>query len=41
MKLEYSRQIFEKDSNIKFHEIPSSGNRAVPRGRMDRQTWRR
>jgi hypothetical protein len=25
MKLEFSRQIFEKSSNIKFHENPSSG----------------
>ena len=26
MKLEFSRQIFEKVSNIKFHQNPSSGN---------------
>ena len=26
MKLEYSLQIFEKHSNIKFHENPSSGS---------------
>ena len=26
MNLEFSRQIFEKYSNIKFHEYPSSGN---------------
>jgi len=33
MKLGFSRQIFEKFSDIKFHEIPSSGSRVVPRGR--------
>ena len=36
MKLEIPEQIFEKYSNIKFHENPSSGNRVVPYGRMDR-----
>jgi len=40
MKLEFSRQIFEKYSNIKFHENSSSGSRVVPRGRTDRRTWR-
>jgi hypothetical protein len=35
MKLEFSRQIFQKYSNIKFHLNPSSGSR-VPRGRTDR-----
>ena len=29
MKLEFSRQIFEKVSNIKFNESPYSGNRTV------------
>ena len=29
IKLEYSRQIFEKTSNIKFHENRSSGSRVV------------
>ena len=29
MKVDFSRQIFEKYSNIKFHENPSSGSRAV------------
>jgi len=29
----------EKDSNIKFHQNPSSGSRNVPCGRTDRQTW--
>jgi len=35
MKLEFSRQFFEKYSNIKFHENPSSGSRVVPCGRTD------
>jgi len=30
MKLEFSPQIFEKSSNIKFHENPSRGSRVVP-----------
>jgi len=30
MKLEPSRQIFEKYSKIKFRENPSNGNGAVP-----------
>jgi len=38
MKLEFSVQIFEKLSNIKLHEIPSSGSRVVPREKKDRQT---
>jgi len=29
MKLEFSRQIFEKTPNIKFHENPSSGSRVI------------
>jgi len=37
MKLEFSRKIFEKSSNTKFHWNPSSGSRAVPCGRTDRQ----
>jgi hypothetical protein len=40
MTLEFSRQIFEKSSNIKFHENPSSVSRVVPCGRTDRQTDR-
>jgi hypothetical protein len=40
MKLELSRQIFEKYSNVKFHENQSSGSRAVSCGRTDRQTDR-
>ena len=40
MKLDFSRQIFEKYSNIKFNENPSSGNRVDACGRTDRQTDR-
>ena len=36
MKLEFSWRIFEKYSNIKFHENLSSGSRAVPCGWTDR-----
>jgi hypothetical protein len=36
MKLEFSEQIFEKYSNIKLRENPSSGSRVVPCGRTDR-----
>jgi hypothetical protein len=35
VKLEFSRQIFEKFSNIRFHENPFSGNRFVLCGRTD------
>jgi hypothetical protein len=35
MKLEFSGQIFEKCSDIKFHENPSSGSRVVPCGRTE------
>jgi len=35
MKLEFSTEIFEKFSNTKFHENPSSGSRIVPYGRTD------
>jgi hypothetical protein len=38
MKLEFSGQIFEKYSNIKFNENPSSGSQDVPGEQMDRQT---
>jgi len=42
MKIEYSRQIFEQYTNIKFHENPSSGSRIVSRretnGRTDMAT---
>jgi hypothetical protein len=36
MKLEFSSQICEKYSNIKFQENPSSGSRVVSCGQMDR-----
>jgi hypothetical protein len=39
MKLEFSGQFFEKYSNIKFHENPSSGSRVVPCGRTDRRRY--
>jgi hypothetical protein len=35
LKPEFSRQIFEKFSYIKFHENPSNGSRVVPCGRTD------
>ena len=35
MKLEFSRQIFEKNSNIKFCRNPSSGSRVVLCGQTD------
>jgi len=35
MKLEFSQQIFEKYSNIKFHENATSGKRGVPCGQTD------
>jgi hypothetical protein len=38
MKLEFSGQILDKDSNIKFHENPSCGSRVAPRRRKDGQT---
>ena len=37
-KLEFSRQIFEKYWNIKFHENPHSASRTVLCGRKDRRT---
>jgi hypothetical protein len=36
VKLEFYRQIFEKYSNIKFHENPSRGSVVASRGRKDR-----
>jgi len=36
MKLEFSRRIVEKSSNMKFHNNPSGGSRVVPCGRADR-----
>jgi hypothetical protein len=38
MKLGFSRQIFEKYSNTKFHENPSSRSRVVPCGQTNGQT---
>jgi len=36
--LEFSVQVFEKSSSIKFYENPSSGSRVVPWGRTDGRT---
>jgi len=38
MELEFSRQMFEKYSNIKFNRNPSIGSRVVPCRRRDRRT---
>jgi hypothetical protein len=38
LKLEFSRQIFDKYSNIKFNKNLSSGSLIVPYGRTDVQT---
>jgi len=38
LKPEFSRPIFGKYSDIKFHENPSSGSRVVSYGQMDGQT---
>jgi len=35
MKIEFSKRIFEKYSNTKFHENLSGGSRVVPRGWTD------
>jgi hypothetical protein len=35
IKLEFSPLIFEKYSNIEFHENPSNRSRVVPSGRAD------
>jgi len=40
MKTEFSRLIFEKYSNVNFHNNLSTGCRVVPWGRTDRQTRR-
>jgi hypothetical protein len=37
MKIKFSRQSFEKYSNIKFHEHLPSGSRVVSCGQTDRQ----
>jgi hypothetical protein len=36
--IKFSQQIFEKSSNIKFHENPSTESRIIPLGQTDRQT---
>ena len=38
VKFEFSRQFFEKYSNIKFHENSFSDSRVVPCGQTDRRT---
>jgi len=38
MKVEFSRHVFEKCSDIKFNENPSSGSRVVQCGQEDGQT---
>jgi hypothetical protein len=38
IKLEFSQQIFEKYSSIKFHENSSSGSKDVPCGQKDGRT---
>ena len=38
MKLEFSQQVFENYSKIKFHENPSSDSWVVPHGQTDGQT---
>jgi len=38
MKLEFTTDFRKKSPNIKFHENPSCGSRAVSCGRMDGQT---
>ena len=35
LEFEFPGEIFEKYSNIKFHENPSSGSRVVSYGRTD------
>jgi hypothetical protein len=37
MKLEFSRRIFEKYCNIKFHDSSSCGSRVAPCGQKDGQ----
>jgi hypothetical protein len=41
IKRAFSSQIFERYSNIKFHENPSSGSRVVLCGRTEKQTAER
>ena len=37
MKLEFLQHIFEKSSNIKYHENPLSGSQVLPFGLMGAQ----
>ena len=37
IKIQFSRRIFEKYSNFKFHENSSSESRVLPRGQTDGQ----
>ena len=37
IKFDFSRYIFEKLSNVMFHESPSIGNRVLPCGQTDRR----
>jgi hypothetical protein len=36
MELDFSRQLFEKYPNVKFHGSPSIGSQVVPCGQTDR-----
>jgi len=38
IELEHSRWIFEKHSNIKFHENPSTESRVIPHGQTEGHT---
>jgi len=38
MKLEISQEVFEKYTNIKFQENPTSEKRVLPCGQMDKRT---
>ena len=40
LKLNFLDRFFEKYSNIKFYENPTSGSLVVPCGKRDRQTDR-
>ena len=40
IKLQFSLQIFQKPSNINFHENPTSASRFLSRGQMDRRANR-
>jgi len=38
MERKFSRQTFQKSSNVKFRENPSTGSRVAPCGPTDRRT---